>query len=177
MFYLNLLEDPKKPKSNFVAIFLFVALICLAAWLFSGCITQKACNERYPTKDSIYTIEKVICVPDTLYTPAETVYMQDEIPCPPTAEYHKTTHRGGITESVTISKGKISVICHEDSLKRIVEDQVRTITTYQSKKAEIIKVTVEKPFPWWVTFLMWWFVGTLVMTIAYLLFLYFRTVG
>ena len=130
--------------------FLYI-LICAS---LASCITQEKCNERYPSKDSIYTVEKIVCVPDTFWFPEESYWAEDTSPCPPQIEYHKESVQGSHKVTIDISKGKIKVVCHSDSVQKIVNDQEKIIATYQSKKAQTI---IQEVTAWYDIAFRWWF--------------------
>lgn len=166
MFYLNLLENPQSPKSNFWTLWLFLLLLIIIGCLTS-CITQEKCNQRYPTKDSTYVKDSIICLRDTIYLEPESFAIHDTVSkdCP---DYHHTATNGHTTATIDIKAGHLTVTCHEDSLMRIIEGQTHTLNTYRSKSAQTIREVVIK-IPWYATFCIWWFVLTIICLLLFIL--------
>lgn len=109
--------------------------------LFSSCITQKRCNDKYPplVSDSIITIIKDTVLHDTIYLEPEQLVFHDTIPCP---DYHKTITHNHITSTVDIHKGILSVTCKEDSLQKVIDEKVKWIKVLDKRNS----VRVETKF-------------------------------
>lgn len=114
-------------------------------WGLSSCVTQKRCESKFPSKDSVSTSvmykDSLVFIGDTLYFAGDSTVIHDSIKCP---DYYKATTKGKLTSTVTIKNGKITVVCREDSLKKILEFErtIRTKTTSEFKseksKPEIV---------------------------------------
>lgn len=91
--------------------------------LFSSCVTQKRCSEKFPAQvsDSIRT-----------WITSECVYIHDTIPqvvllfdttgiIPQSVTFSEKKTKGHLTQTVTIQKGRLTAMCNEaayiDSLK------------------------------------------------------------
>lgn len=95
--------------------------LAFAALLFSSCITQEKCLERYPYKvlsDSTSIKETSSHKRDTTYLPGAIVSVTVTIPCPD-LDYHKEEKKGHVTGIIDIKDGKINFTCREDSLMQI----------------------------------------------------------
>jgi len=99
-------------------------LLALIMIILGGCVTQSACSRKFPpqiiTHDSIVIRDTTFVVHDTITLKANDVVIHDTVPCP-TLNYHSTSTSNGLTETIDIKKGMITAICHEDSLKKVIE--------------------------------------------------------
>src|SRR6266478_495360 len=121
-----------------------IYLVLFSLIILSSCCTSKRCLKKFPpiTSDSTIVVYKdsVRLVHDTINIPGEVVVISDSIPCPE-VEYHREKQVGRITEKIDISKGKISVICKDDSLKEISD---RWEHMYYKEKDNIKQTVIEK---------------------------------
>lgn len=122
--------------------------------ILQSCITQKKCNERYPPEiyqsDSILIVKHDTIIYDTITIPGDSVSIHDTIPCPE-LEYHREITKNHISAHVDISKGKISVECHEDEIRSFYQKKIEALR--ESRIRYIEKKIINKqdiPFvPWY----------------------------
>jgi hypothetical protein len=142
MYAIDCLANPKHPKSNFFAIWLFVALSFLVAWFMASCATVDRCNKLHPPiiHDSIIT-----CIQDT------TIYK------------HDTTYQDG--EVVWVQKHD-TVFKTIDRIRTIrdtiIQERIKTVTDDRTKTSP--PITIINKY-WYDTFSDWWFVISLILII------------
>lgn len=98
--------------------------------LLFGCVTQQKCLEKFPPQVTTieHTHDSIVTVIDTVLVPFQELVFDTASPCPPQVDYNRTVTRSGLTTSVTIKDGKLSVKCTADSLQAIVNAQREYIT-------------------------------------------------
>jgi len=122
-----------------------LTLLFAVTILLSSCITQKKCEDRFPSKDSVSTSviykDSLVFIGDTLYFAGDSVVIHDSIKCP---DYYKETKVGRITSTVSIKNGKLKVVCHEDSLQHILDSVItirtKTASEFKSEKSKPVEV-------------------------------------
>ncbi len=138
---------------------IFVLTIFVNLFL-SSCLTEKRCNEKYPPQisDSVKTWITSECMYDTVYVPYQELIFDTAGVIPPSIVFHHTQNKGGLHQTIDIKAGHISVLCKEDSLKKIIEIQNKTIHEKDSRK-EVMTVAIRDGwynfFKWsfWISFL------------------------
>lgn len=93
--------------------------------LFSSCLTEQKCAERFPPKETIIynTHDSIICITDTIRIPFNEVSIDTSGVVPFNISFHETVKKNGLTETINISKGKITAICHEDSVMEVLQHE------------------------------------------------------
>lgn len=159
----------KTLSKTVVIIFLISFVLSMFLSVFSGCITQKKCSERFPIasfeKDSTTTTIKTRTV--AVNIPGEKIEIHDTIPCP--YEYKKEVKKNNLTARVIISKGILKVDCISDSLQKLLEVKDSIINRFRSEVKEPKEVTKFKEH-WYTTPLIWYFIITLLIAIIILLY-------
>jgi len=150
MFHLDLLENPKHPKSNFWGALLAFVLILMMGVILTSCVTKDKCDRKYPvqSKDSIYVKDSIVYVNDTLWLEPEKFEFRDSIPCP---DYKGEVKQPGRSVSVSINKGKLRVVCREDSLMRIIKKERMIRISMSSKQVVTPPVIITKSY-WYDTY-------------------------
>ncbi|MCO5238882.1 MAG: hypothetical protein M9904_02395 [Chitinophagaceae bacterium] len=130
--------------------------------IFTSCITQKKCAERYPphleTKDSIVEKEEIVYRDTTIAIPGDSVGIRDTIPCPD-VDYYKEGKIGRTSVKVNISKGKIKVDCKSDSLQYVIDSlasihKTKEVFHSETKGVPIEVVKYKTPsWCWWYLFI------------------------
>lgn len=80
-------------------------IIFLAAFIFTGCVTQKKCSLKFPTqntRDSIY-IETQVKVP--VLIPGDSVYIDVPVDCPD--QNVAIVENGKLKQTISILKGRL----------------------------------------------------------------------
>lgn len=112
----------------------------LLAVVLLGCTPQaryarliKYHPELSPRIDSVIARTWITwyCVKDTVYVPSVELTIDTNGVIPKVIEMHVKQRKQGLTASVDISKGRITVTCREDSLRAVIES-IRSDTTRSS---------------------------------------------
>lgn len=150
---------------------IFILLVCS---LLTSCITQQRCLDRFPPKtDSVVVIhDSIRLVHDTTYVPYEEITISDLIPCPDVV-YDKSVTKKGLTSSVSIKKGIVTVSCKSDSLQLIIDryERERTIERSVTKQPKTI---IEYKTKWYDTALRWLFIVLILVLLGDLGLSYLR---
>jgi len=138
----------------------------------TGCVTQQKCAERFPPKthDSIVYKDSIVFKRDTIFIPAYEFTFDTSGVIPENITFHHTEKKKNLTASVSISKGKLTVTCKEDSLRAIIETQDRLITSY--KGSTEVKIVKEFEKHWYDKPLLYGF--NILLIIVFILLLYSR---
>lgn len=123
-------------------------LLFLSIVLFTSCVTQKRCAEKYPpevsVKDSIIEKEVITYRDTTIIIPGDTVQIIDTIPCPGIVYKKKATSKSGHTTiDVSIDNGKLKVDCKTDSLQQVID----SLATIFKDRQHFKTTTVTYPVP------------------------------
>jgi len=144
--------------------FLFACIV------LSGCITKEKCNQRFPpistVHDSIVIKDTTIIVHDTVTIEGNEVILFGEVPCPELSFSNSATNKG-LTATVSIAKGKVKVICKQDSLQAIIETKDRQIETYRTIKDNKVTTKTEFYNHWYDPFCRWYTLITLTLITIY----------
>lgn len=122
-----------------------VLVMCIV--FLSSCVTQKACDRKFPPTDSFSVIyrDTIICEYDTVYVPYQELSFDTTGMLPPTIVYHHSVKKSGLTASVDIKNGKLTVLCKEDSLKLVLEHERK----FKLKDELKVEVPKSKEVPMW----------------------------
>ncbi|HTB31491.1 MAG TPA: hypothetical protein VK808_05655 [Bacteroidia bacterium] len=117
-------------------VFVIIAC-CIAVMAFSGCTPQmklQRLENMHPelfkpiVKDSISNTIQYVTRDSIINIPSNSVTLHDTFlvnkPCP--AHYHKVIKADNETATLNIDSGRITVICHDDSLKQeiVIRDKI-----------------------------------------------------
>lgn len=134
----HIVKSPKKPEQ------LPFALIVLLVIILQSCVTQKACNTKYPpkiiTRDSVSYKEIIRNV--EVPVPGETVTLIQLVNCDSSGKAQmpkKTIKTGKTTATAQIKDGVLEVNCQTDSLILEIQARDRIIETLKTT-TEIIHV-------------------------------------
>lgn len=122
--------------------------------------------------DSIVTVDSLIYIHDTLNTPESELSFVTDSPCDTLIVFSHEEKKGAKTASISISKGKIKVVCHDDSMQMIINRLNHQLFTTRSKRDVIVKEVV-LPVKWYWKALAFLNLVWLIV-IATLLFIYER---
>lgn len=114
---------------NLSKLFIF----CL---VFSSCITQQKCAERFPSKETDSVTTVVSLVHDTIYESFddEVVEFDDEgFGIDTSLYYHREEKKGNKTAVLDIRKGKITITCRESAYKDTIAFLRKQIETTRKK--------------------------------------------
>lgn len=134
-----------------------IIFIFVVAFL-SSCVTQKRCNERFPpvTSDSSYSVVSYECEYDTIYTPYKKVDFDTTLYfIPKNKVFHYSQNKNGLTSTIDINKGKLSVFCAADSLQLIIDHDKEIIHNYKLKKEVKYLPCDKKHVTSWYHFCFW----------------------
>ncbi len=120
--------------------------------VFSSCITQQKCNERYPPKESDSVITVTVYKDTTIYVPYEVpvkeLLIHDTITKCPELEYHSEKHENGIDLKADIHKGIFNFSAKTDPIDTTAIAHVDIPeTTIKDNKKEIVEVPPGKCIP------------------------------
>jgi len=139
-------------------------------FVFSSCVTQKKCEQKFPSKetDSVETV--ISFVHDTLYKDhPEQLFSFDgptEIIGNILSDYHHEETKGRQTAILDIHNGKITVSCKEDAYKDTIITLRKQITTTE-KKTTIAPPVITYINHWYHKPLIWYFGITLLLAIGF----------
>lgn len=121
-----------------------ILLLSISLLLF-GCVTQQRCLEKFPPQVTTieHTHDSIVTVIDTVLVPFQELSFDTTSPCPPQVVFNRTVTRSGLTTSVSIKDGKLSVKCTADSLQAIVNAQKEYITKTIRETLKPIEITVK----------------------------------
>lgn len=147
---------------------------------FTGCITRKACDRKFPAQlsDSVRvdTVKTIVCVPDTIFLPAQEAEQDFNI-LDSLLNYHATFKKGSISGKIDIAKGKVKVICHEDSLQKIVDRfETKIAVTTTEKKTENKPPIIEYRTKWYDITCRWIVIALLIYIGIRLFIVYLKKV-
>lgn len=113
----------------------------------TGCVTKNACDRKFPPQITNTTITKdsIVFVRDSIWLEPEQIVLHDSIPCP---DYHKEITQGTHHATVIINKGKLTVICKEDSLLEVIEYQKHIMNTISSQ-VKVLPAVVQWTTHWY----------------------------
>ncbi|HTA28473.1 MAG TPA: hypothetical protein VK809_11830 [Bacteroidia bacterium] len=123
-----------------------IPFLTISYWLlaigFSGCTPQQKLQHlenRHPElfkptiKDSISNTVQYVAHDSIISIPAQSVTLHDTFlvnePCP--THYRKVLKSGNETATLSIDSGMVTVICHEDSLKKEIEVRDKIISSFK----------------------------------------------
>lgn len=120
-----------------------ILLLSLCVLLF-GCVTQERCLEKFPPQVTTieHTHDSIVTVRDTVLVPFQELVFDTVSPCPPQVVYNRTVTLSGLTTSVSIKDGKLSVKCTADSLQAIVNAQREYMTKTIRSTVKPIEIPV-----------------------------------
>ena len=95
----------------------------LLVFLF-GCVSEQRCLERYPPKEVTIWRDTTICIVDTLYFHYQELTFDTTGIFPESIEYHHESHKGSLSSTIDIHKGKLTTTCKEDSLMNVIDHLV-----------------------------------------------------
>ena len=98
----------------------------------TSCLTQKRCYEKFPLTgtQTVITKDSIVTCTDTVYVTYQELTFAEDSPCPEQVNYSKKVSNKGLTTSVIIKDGKISISCKADSLQALVNSQKEYITKH-----------------------------------------------
>lgn len=125
-------------KKKFLHFYLFTFTFSL----FMGCTPQQKLQRlenRHPelfkpiVRDSISNTVQYVTRDSIINIPAQSVILYDTFlvnkPCP--AHFHKVLKTGNETATLNIDSGRITVICHDDSLKKEIAVRDKIISSFK----------------------------------------------
>lgn len=137
-----------------------IQIILIALVVFSSCVTQKKCNQKFPQVaryDSIFirdldTIKIVL--------PGDSIKIETKVPCD---DFELTTENGRLKQTIKVINGKLQQILN------IKPDTVYRYTTNTITKTNIVKVPEKiKYVPKFVKIMAWLGGISILITVAYL---------
>jgi hypothetical protein len=164
-------------------------IVVLLAIIFSSCVTQKKCEQKFPTqeitnirdsvaiRDSVNIRDSINIVSKDSIVIKEGISGKDSIPC---TENAKTTiKRGGDVFNVWVKNGKVyfdynleGTTSRFNTTIQVLKQEIALLKESKSSnvetKTEVVTKT-ETYIPWWVKVLAWIGAGALVWTLVKLL--------
>ena len=146
-------------------------LSLIVSILLTGCITQQRCLDKFPPKETNVTTNWISYVCDSFpfYLPANELTFDTSGIFPDNIVFHKTQKKGRLTQSISVSNGKVTFKCAEDSLKAIIEYQAKVL---HENKRETITTIVPVRDAWYIFFRsgFWIILSLLLITIAQIIY-------
>jgi hypothetical protein len=138
------LTDYRKPRKHKDALYLlFVLVVAMVLNMLTSCTPEQKLQRlenRHPelfkptVKDSVSNTIQYVTHDSIISIPARSVVLHDTFllnkPCP--THYHKVLSSGTESATLNIDSGKVSVICHDDSLKQEIVMRDKIISTYKT---------------------------------------------
>jgi hypothetical protein len=144
-------------------------LIILLAFLLLGCVTQKRCNEKFPsqsfTKDSIVYKDKLVYKDTTIYVPipGDTVYKDTLVYVDKftglvnSKKVYAFTSLAEAIAWVSNSKLYLTLIQKDTTIEVRLDSALKEVTywkeKYHSSSSVVVKETVKSP--WYMKVLSW----------------------
>lgn len=152
--------------------FRFSVLTIFVLTILSSCITSEKCNEKFPPRqfDSIREWVSYTCDSFPVYIPVTELTFDTNGFIPVDVNFDAIRKKNGLTQTISVHKGKLTAICREDSLKQIIEyERANKFTDRVIKEIVEVKTNILTRFQSFLFICGWLFWICLLLFIIWLI--------
>lgn len=148
--------------------------------LFTSCMTMKQadqyCAQKYKTETKDSIVYKEVLKDTTIYSDSDSMWLAMYVECGDSNQVliQKLDEKNSGLKTEVIYEDKFIYIKSKSEPKPIKIFFKDTSSFQKFKKASVVEIYKDKPYPWWVKFLMWSGVAFYILIFLFLLYKYLR---